>query len=233
MSPRIRLALVAVIVVVIVAVGGLYLLNNRSGTSAIDQATPTADATTPAAPAATATEDTGNKLMQPGPFGERSLGDPKAPNVVVEYASLTCPHCQRFATTVFPEFKTKYIDTGKVYYIYRPFSLNDLDTAAIMLTFCVPQERFFPLVDLLYQRQPEWVVQNPVPALQNVVKQAGISEDDFNTCLKNQTILGGVTEIRDRASKEFGVDSTPTFFVNGTAHPGEQSLEDLDKLLAG
>jgi protein-disulfide isomerase len=223
-SSKLRLSLAAVMVVIIVAVGGFYFFVNRAGTSAIDQAV---------APAAGAPADKAAALMVPGPFGERALGDPKAPNVMIEYGSLTCPHCMRFMTTVFNDFKAKYIDTGKVYYLFRTFSLNDLDTAAIMLTYCVPPDRFFPLVQLLYQHQGDWTNANPVAALQKLVKQAGMGEDEFNACLKNQTVLDGVTQIRDHAGKDFGVDSTPTFFINGKAYAGEQSLEDLDKILGG
>ena len=131
--------------------------------------------------------------MVPGPLGDMALGDPKAPNVVIEYASMTCPHCQRFHAEVYPPFKAKYIDTGKVYFIFRDFPLDPLATSAIVVAHCAPKERFFPLVDLMFDHQDEWAfVQDPVDALLNLLKQAGFTQDSFQACLTNQTILDGV-----------------------------------------
>jgi protein-disulfide isomerase len=173
-------------------------------------------------------------LMVPGPLGDKTLGDPEAPNVVVEYASLTCPHCRAFHTAVFPSFKEKYIDTGQVYFVFRQFSLNLLDTAAIMLANCVPQEQFFPIVELLYEQQPTWAASaEPVMALRDLVKQVGISANTFDACVANQQILDGVNWVKDRATKEFGVNSTPTFFFNGERRVGEHSLVQIDEILAG
>ena len=122
--------------------------------------------------------------MMAGPLGEMALGDPKAPNTVIEYASMTCPHCQRFHRDVYPAFKTKYIDTGKVYFIFREYPLDPLATSAIMLARCGPKDRYFPLVDLLFDHQSDWAfVQDPVTALQNLVKQAGFTEDDVQRLL--------------------------------------------------
>jgi protein-disulfide isomerase len=172
--------------------------------------------------------------MVPGPLGEMTLGDPQAPNVVIEYMSMTCPHCQRFHSDVYPEFKKKYVDTGKVYFILREYPLDPLAKAAIVLARCEPKERFFPLVDLMFDHQSEWAfVPNPVLALQDLLKQAGFTQESFQACLTNQPILDGVNWVQDRAQKQFGVASTPTFFINGTKVPGEQSLAELDKLLGG
>ena len=224
MKPRQMLLVLAVAVVI--AAGAIFYFLNRAET-VLPQ---TAAAVAPAADTTAESSD----LMQPGPLGDMSLGDPKAPNTVIEYASMTCTHCQRFNAEVFKPFKAKYIDTGKVYYIFRDFPLDPLATSAIMLAHCAPPDRFFALVDLLFQKQKEWAfVDDPKTALFSLVKQAGFTQESFDACLTNQKMLDGVNSVRDRAASKLGVNATPTFFINGKKKEGEQTLEDLDKLLAG
>jgi protein-disulfide isomerase len=184
----------------------------------------------PVAMAAVAADD----IMAPGPLGEMALGDPNAPNVVIEYASMTCPHCAAFHNEIYGDFKEKYIDTGKVYFIFREFPLDPLATSAIMLARCGPEDRYFPLVDLLFEQQRSWAfVENPVGALRDLVKQAGISQEDFQACLTNQQVLDGVNWVKNRAASEFGVQSTPTFFFNGEIRPGVVPLAEIDNILGG
>jgi protein-disulfide isomerase len=173
------------------------------------------------------------ELMKPGPLGEMALGDPKAPNVVIEYASMTCSHCAAFHAETWPAFKEKYIDTGKVYFIFREYPLDALATAAIILARCAPKERYFPLVDLMFDRQGEWAfTENPKAALLTFVRQAGFTEESFNSCLTNKEIQDGVLAVKNRGSNQFGVSSTPTFFFNGELHKGEISIGDIDEILA-
>jgi protein-disulfide isomerase len=162
-----------------------------------------------------------------------ALGDPNAPNVVIEYASMTCSHCAAFHNEVFDEFKTNYIDTGKVYFIFREYPLDALATAAFMLARCGPKERYFPLVDLMFDRQPEWAfTDNPKQALLTFVRQAGFTEETFNACLTNKELQDGVLAVKNRGSNDFGISSTPTFFINGEEHRGGFSIEEFDEILA-
>jgi protein-disulfide isomerase len=224
-----RQMLLVLAVAVVVAVGG-FAIYNRFFSSSDTQVLQTA--ATAATPAETSAQS--GDLTQPGPLGDMTLGDPKAPNVVIEYASMTCTHCQRFNAEVFKPFKAKYIDTGKVYYIFRDFPLDPIATSAIMLAHCAPPDRFFALVDLLFQKQKDWAfVDDPKTALFNLVKQAGFTQESFDACLTDQKMLDGVNSVRDRAAAKLGVAATPTFFVNGKKKEGEQTLEDFDKLLAG
>ena len=181
-----QMLLVAAVAVVVAAAGIFYFVGRPDSTPI------------PTSAVATAPSTASGALMTPGPLGDKALGDPKAPNVVIEYASMTCPHCQRFHETVFTPFKEKYIDTGKVYFIMREFPSDPVATAAFMLARCAPGDAYFPMLDLLFDHQTEWAF-NPDPktALLTLVKQAGFTQDSFNACLTNQQILDGVNAVRN------------------------------------
>jgi protein-disulfide isomerase len=169
------------------------------------------------------------ELMQPGPLGEMSLGSDTAPVTIIEYASMTCPHCAQFHEVTYPELKKKYIESGKVRFIFREFPLDQLAAAAFMLARCAGKERYFPMIETLFQQQRDWAVQRPLAPLMAISKQAGISEQAFNECLKNQQVLDGIEEVRQRASQKFNVQSTPTFFINGKLFRGSVTLADIEK----
>jgi protein-disulfide isomerase len=171
------------------------------------------------------------ELMQPGPLGDMILGNENAPVTIIEYASMTCPHCAHFHKETYPELKKKYIDTGKVRFIFREFPLDQLAAAAFMLARCGGKDRYFPLIETLFQQQQDWVVQRPLAPLQAISKQAGISEQGFNECLKNQQVLDGIEDVRQRATK-LGVQSTPTFFINGKLFRGAVTMAELEKEMA-
>jgi protein-disulfide isomerase len=188
-------------------------------------------------PSDTVLADTGGgndlgDLMKPGPLPEETLGDPKAPITVIEYASMTCPHCAHFSMTTFPELKKRYIDTGKVYYIFREFPLDDLAAAGSMLARCSGSENYFPLVETLFASQRDWVVQKPRAPLLAIVKQTGMSEEAFDACLANQQMAQDIEKVRGDASKKFGVQSTPTFFINGKMVSGDISIDEMAKQFA-
>jgi len=169
-------------------------------------------------------------LMTPGPLGENSQGSETAPVTIIEYASTTCPHCAHFAETTYPELKKRYIDTGKVRYIYREFPLNDPDFFAYMLTRCIAKDKFFPFLEVLFQQQTKWVVRDWKPQLLAIAKQAGFTDESFDACLMNKQVHDGVQWSSDQGVK-LGVNSTPTFFINGTKYVGGMSIEELEKII--
>jgi len=180
-------------------------------------------------------DPTMEELMRAGPLPDIVLGKPDAPVTVIEYASMTCPHCAHFSKTTFPDLKTKYIDTGKVRFIFREFPLDELAAAAAMLARCIDKtngEKAMAVIEVLFASQEKWAVRNPLPQLQQIGKQAGLSQQAFEECLANQKLYNDVLAMRERGSKEYKVESTPTLFVNGKIQKGGVSFEELEKLIA-
>ncbi len=172
------------------------------------------------------------QMMAPSPLPDIWLGSKDAPVTMIEYASMTCTHCAAFHAETYPTLKSKYIDTGKVRFTMREFPLDPLATAGFMLARCAGPKRY-PIIDLLFAQQKNWAfVDKPVEALAATVKQAGISQADFETCLKDQKLYDDINGLRDAAGKAYSVDATPTFFINGVKHSGEITPADLDKILA-
>jgi protein-disulfide isomerase len=158
-------------------------------------------------------------------------GDANAPVTIVEYASMTCSHCAAFANNVYPTLKSKYIDTGKAKYILREFPLDPLATAGFMLARCAGDKRE-PMTVLLFAQQKNWAfVDKPLDGLANIVKQTGMSQETFEKCLKDQALYDKINMVRDRGAEKFGVNATPTFFINGKRVSGEMTVEQLDKEL--
>jgi protein-disulfide isomerase len=173
-------------------------------------------------------------LMKPDAQPDLALGDDKAPVTIVEYASMTCPHCAHFQEATFPELKKRYIDTGKVRYILRDFPLDNLAGAAFVLAHCAAgddKNKYYSMVDTLFSQQRQWAVEKPIPPLMAIAKQAGLSEQSFNTCLTNQKAWDAMESVRQRAMKVFKVESTPTFFINGTQVNGAVSIEEFAKVI--
>ena len=173
-------------------------------------------------------------LMKPEALPDMAIGKADAPVTVIEYASMTCPHCAHFQETTFPELKKQYVDTGKVRYIFREFPLDNLAAAAFMLARCAGKDdpsRYFAMIDTMFKQQRTWAVEKPIPPMLAIAKQAGFTEQSFNACLANQPILDGIEKIRSRAVKDFKVESTPTFFINGTKVTGALSIEEMAKVI--
>ena len=174
------------------------------------------------------------ELMRPGPLPDLVEGKADAPVTIIEYASMTCPHCANFHKTTYAALKTKYIDTGKVRFIFREFPLDELAVAASMLARCAGKDdsgKALALIDVLFASQDKWATRNPVPILQQMARQAGMTEKAFDECLKDQMLYNNVMPVRERGSKEYEVDSTPTLFVNGKMQKGGATIEELDKII--
>ncbi|MQT13930.1 DsbA family protein [Rhizobiales bacterium Sp-1] len=170
--------------------------------------------------------------MKPTALGDRVLGKADAPVTIVEYASMTCPHCAAFHAETWPALKTQYIDTGKARFIFREFPLDPLAAAASMLARCAPEDKYYDMIDLFFDHQREWAyTDKPLDALQNMAKQAGFTQMSFEACLTNQKLLDGINAEKDQALSKFGVNSTPTFFVNGQKLVGEQTIESMGKAI--
>jgi len=172
-----------------------------------------------------------DELAKPGPDGDVAIGSEKAPVTLIEYASMTCPHCAHFSETTFPELQKRYIDTGKVRFIFREFPLDPLAAAGFMLARCAGKDKFLPIVETLFAKQREWMVQNPVPPLREIAKQFGFTQESFDACLANQKVLDAIQEVRDRGATKLGVNSTPTFFVNGKKLVGDQPFDAFAKAI--
>jgi protein-disulfide isomerase len=169
------------------------------------------------------------ELAKTGPEGDVVLGSEKAPVTIIEYASMTCPHCAHFSDTTFPELQKRYIDTGKVRFIFREFPLDALAAAGFMLARCAGNDKFMPVVETLFAKQREWMVEKPIEPLRGIARQFGFSQESFDACLANQKVLDGIQQVRDRAAEKLGVNSTPTFFINGKKFVGDQSIDALTK----
>jgi protein-disulfide isomerase len=179
-------------------------------------------------------------LLKPGALPDRVLGNPNAPVTIVEYASSTCPHCAHFAETTFPEIKKKYIDTGKVKFIFREFPLGTGDAlalavAAFALARCAGEldsNKYYAMIDTLFAQQDRWAVEHPIPPLLAIAKQAGFTEKSFEACIDNTKLQKDILASRDRGYEKFGVNSTPTFFIGGKRYVGALPIADFDKAIA-
>ena len=159
------------------------------------------------------------------------LGSAKAPVTITEYASMSCPHCAAFGENVFPMLRSKYIDTGKVRFVFREFPLDIKAAAASMLARCVADgdaEKYFGVVRLLFQQQERLMAQT-TETLKLIGKQAGMSEAAVETCVKDQALLDKLAADQRFAFQDLKVDSTPTFFVNGERLKGSMSYEELEE----
>ena len=205
-----------------------------TGTEAWAQdATPVPNASDVKVPPAAGTVDEA-KLLAPGTLKDIVMGKAEAPVTIVEYASMTCPHCAHFATTTLPTIKEKYIDTGKAKLILREFPFDPRAAAAFMLARCAPEERYYPLVEVLFKQQEQWAgAANAEEPLLQISKLAGFTQESFKACLTNQKLLDDVNAVRERGANEFGVNATPTFFINGARYSGALSVDEMSAIIDG
>jgi protein-disulfide isomerase len=172
-----------------------------------------------------------SNLLAAGPLPEMTLGNSNAPIKVVEYASLGCPLCRSFHKATFPRFKQAYIDTGKVYYVFREFPIGKSSIAAAIASRCVSGKSFFRIVRKFMNTTGQWNARNPnLDLIYKVVQETGLSRSKFDTCMANQNIKDGVTKVKQRG-RAFGVKGTPTFFINGVSVRGALTFSGMKKLI--
>lgn len=208
--------------------------------------TPAAPATE--APAATASGDVefydGSQvpplgpepLLNPDGLQDRPIGGKGAKVIVIEYAAPTCSHCAAFAVDVFPEFKAKYIDTGKITFVLRPFLLNTLDAVVFMLAEAAGSENYHKVLDTYFHTTATWAYSDkPRDEIEKIALQLGFTEESFEAALTNQELFDGLNAVRQQALDKFGVTGTPSFFINGKMFSGGQSMDtfaaEIDPLL--
>ena len=167
--------------------------------------------------------------------GDMELGNPNAPVTLIEYASATCSHCARFDRDVFPTLKARYIDTGKIRYVFREFLTPPVPVAAaaFVLARCAGKDKYFQVVEAVFRSQEEmFATQDSRTPLLRIAKSMGMTEDSFNTCLSDTAALDGVQKRADRGATEDKIEGTPTFIVNGKqVASGETTLEVLAKAI--
>lgn len=171
-------------------------------------------------------------VAKPVSLPDMALGPANAPVTITEYASMTCPHCATFNETVFPKIKSEYVDTGKIRYVFREFPLDIKAAAGSMLSRCIAKDdagKYFAVTDMLFRQQNDWVMKNTTETLTRIGKQAGLSQQAVEECLKNQALLDKIAADQKYASEVLKVNSTPTFFINGEKIKGETSFEEFDK----
>ena len=181
-----------------------------------------------------ANAQTAAEIAQAGELGDMALGAKDAPVTIIEYASMTCPHCAAFTKDVFPQIKTAYIDTGKVRFIFREFPLDQVALAASELARCVAKDdsqKYFAIVDILFKQQND-LASDALGTINRVGKQAGFSEQMIKDCVQGDPkIQKGILDVREHAYKTLKVNSTPFFFVNGTPVKGETSFDAFEKMI--
>lgn len=176
---------------------------------------------------------TEEELLKAGSLPDLALGKADAPVTIVEYASMTCSHCASFHNTVLPVLKEKYIDTGKVRLIFREFPLDERAALASMMARCAGGDKALPLISMLFSKQDEWAAAKNdfLPKLFKFGQQVGFTKQSFDQCRQDEKLIKEIIAVRDRGNTSFGVNQTPTFFVNGKKMDGG-SIEDFDKALA-
>ena len=171
-------------------------------------------------------------VAKPVSLPDMALGPKDAAVTVVEFASMTCGHCANFTENVFPKIKSEFIDTNKIRFVFREFPLDIKAAAGSMLARCIAKDdagKYFAVVDMLFKQQNEWVMKNTAETLTRIGKQAGLSQQQVEECLKDQALLDKIAADQKFANEVLKVNSTPTFFINGEMLRGEQTFEEFSK----
>jgi protein-disulfide isomerase len=164
--------------------------------------------------------------------GEMALGVEDAPVTIIEYASLTCPHCANFHVNTLPRLKRAYVDTGKVRILYRDFPLNDPALRAAVLARCAGPKRYFPFLDLLYRRQPTWSrAADPLAELARIARLVGMGKAKFDACMADRELGDEILKLRLEGSAKYKIEATPTFVVGGRNYVGFLTFEQFERIL--
>ena len=208
-------------VVLVVGVGLYQWLGDP--TISVPQSQP--QATTAPAPAASVAEAARVRA------DDFVIGTPGAPVTVIEYASLTCPHCAAFHRDTLPKIKKDYIDTGKVRLVYRDFPLGTPALAASMIARCAGRDKFFGFIEIIYRSQDQWSrSRQPLAELTRIARFGGMSETDVEECLKLQELLNGIRRTAAAAQETHKVNSTPTFIIGKETISGAMPYENFKKV---
>jgi len=224
-----------IVVGVVLAAGVGVVIVKAVGDSAPPSRTRTA---APAPQATTAPEAPVRPRVAPQPearFGrievtgeDYTIGRPDAPVTLIEYASLTCPHCARFHNEILPQIKKDYVDAGKVRVVYRDFPLDRVALSASMIARCAGRESYFGYLETFFASQTNWArAQNPIEALGRIARLGGMSESAVQECLQNQSVMDAIVKQRLEGERIYAIGSTPTIFVNGDKYGGGLGLEEL------
>ena len=163
---------------------------------------------------------------------ERSLGAEDAPVTMIEFSSLTCPHCADFHTATLPQIKEQYITPGKLRLVYRDDPLDSLAMAAAMLPHCVGPDRYFGLLEALFRSQSVWArSQEPAKELERLSRFAGLSPAEFQACLNNNDLLQAIQQRAEASRTQYNITSTPTFIINGQRIVGASGFEDFQRVI--
>jgi protein-disulfide isomerase len=158
-------------------------------------------------------------------LADKRIGPAEAPNLVITYSSLGCSHCADFHTQSLPALKSQYLDKGVATFVYRDFPLDGTSLRGAMVARCAGDERYFAVLDVLFQSQQTWArASDPWGAMQKVLRDAGLAQPLIDACLSTPGLEAGVTAIRQQGSTEYGITGTPTFIVNGTRVVGNVPL---------
>lgn len=221
------IAVIAVALAAAAAIGYQQWRGQQGGemveTAAAPAAAPAPVDTVAAAPAADQPE------IRPD---DRILGNADAPVTIIEYASLTCPHCAAFATQTLPQVKTTYIDQGLARLVFRDFPLDRVALKASLLARCVPDDRYFAMLDVLFRSQNDWAGStDPLTALAQIGRTAGLDQAKVDACLNDQAETDKIVAGIQAAQDEFKISSTPTLIINGVTHAGALSFEQMEAIL--
>ena len=153
---------------------------------------------------------------------DHTMGSPKAPIVMIEYAAPTCPHCAHFNEVMFPVLKEKYIDTGKVFYVFRVYPLHPSDGAVEAMSKCMPADKYFEFIDLMFRNQPKWDWEYGVTDIHAGLVQmgriAGLSADQVDKCIADTTVQEHINKVAQDGQTRYSITGTPTFVINGGVH---------------